>query len=184
MVKSLYIECKGTHMDKINGMIEQLRKKDYSSFDAFYDCTKKHVFFAIIHIVKDHDLAEDIMQDTYVRFLEKIDQYKKGQNPYAYLSTIGRNLAINEYHKRKRIVTSEAYIETIPSEPYVEDDDFFTLLSGLDDQSKEVVTLHIVNDLKFREIAKIMDKPLGTVQWLYHRALKELREKIGETDER
>jgi len=170
-------------MDQIHEIIEQLRKKDYSSFDTFYALTKKQVFFAIVSIVKDQDLTEDLMQDTYVKFLEKIDQYRSGENPYAYLSRIGRNLAINTYNKRKKEVVSEEIFETIPSEEVVEideDQDILKILDLLDQDEKEVVTLHVINDLKFREVAETMDKPLGTVLWIYNKAIKKLKQELGE----
>ncbi|MDR4968238.1 MAG: RNA polymerase sigma factor [Acholeplasmataceae bacterium] len=91
-------------MDQIHAIIEELKKRNYQSFDTFYNLTKNQVFYAIINIVKDQDLAEDIMQDTYVKFLEKIEQYKSGSNPYAYLSTIARNLAINTYNREKGLL--------------------------------------------------------------------------------
>ena len=168
-------------MDQINLIIQELRTRNYQSFDTFYNLTKNQVFYAIISVVKDKDLAEDIMQDTYVKFLEKIDQYKDGANPYAYLSTIARNLAINLYNQRKREVYSEEIFETIAS-PEVKDDeeDIFKILDLLEPDEKEVVTLHIVNDLKFREIAPIVDKPLGTVLWIYNKAIKKLKEKVGD----
>ena len=167
-------------MDRIHQMIEAFRQKDYASFDEFYGLTKKQVFFAIASIIKDQDLVEDLMQDTYIRFLEKIDQYQSNQNPYAYLSTIGRNLAINLYNKRKRTVYNDEIFEQIPSDDETSDEmDIHAMLSHLDLDERQVVTLHIVNNLKFREIAKIMDKPLGTVQWLYHKALRVLKEKYG-----
>ncbi|MBU1144013.1 MAG: RNA polymerase sigma factor [Firmicutes bacterium] len=168
-------------MDQINLIIQELKTRNYQSFDTFYNLTKNQVFYAIISVVKDKDLAEDIMQDTYVKFLEKIDQYKDGANPYAYLSTIARNLAINLYNQRKREVYSEEIFETIAS-PEVKDDeeDIFKILDLLEPDEKEVVTLHIVNDLKFREIAPIVDKPLGTVLWIYNKAIKKLKEKVGD----
>lgn len=170
-------------MDQIHEIIEQLRKKDYSSFDTFYALTKKQVFFAIVSIVKDEDLTEDLMQDTYVKFLEKIDQYRSGENPYAYLSRIGRNLAINTYNKRKKEVVSEEIFETIPSEEVVQEEDeqdILKILDLLDQDEKEVVTLHVINDLKFREVAETMDKPLGTVLWIYNKAIKKLKQELGE----
>lgn len=170
-------------MDQIHEIIEQLRKKDYSSFDTFYALTKKQVFFAIVSIVKDQDLTEDLMQDTYVKFLEKIDQYRSGENPYAYLSRIGRNLAINTYNKRKKEVVSEEIFETIPSEEVVQEEDeqdILKILDLLDQDEKEVVTLHVINDLKFREVAETMDKPLGTVLWIYNKAIKKLKQELGE----
>lgn len=168
-------------MDQIHEIIEQLREKDYRSFDTFYNLTKNQVFYAIINIVKDKDLAHDIMQDTYIKFLEKIDQYKSGSNPYAYISMIGRNLAINTYNKQKRIIRSDELLESIPAEKDVEpNEDIFKILDLLSEDEKEVVTLHVINDLKFKEIAKIMKKPLGTVLWIYNKAIKKLRDKVGD----
>jgi RNA polymerase sigma-70 factor (ECF subfamily) len=168
-------------MDKIHLIIRELKQKNYQSFDTFYNLTKNQVFYAIISVVKDNDLAQDIMQDTYVKFLEKIDQYKDGANPYAYLSTIARNLAINTYNQRKREVYSEEIFETIPSpEENNDEEDIFKILDLLDPDEREVVTLHVINNLKFREIVPIVDKPLGTVLWIYNKAIKKLKEKVGD----
>lgn len=167
---------------EINDMIKAFLVKDYTHFDDFYHLTKKQVFFAIVSIVKDQDRAEDLMQDTYVKFIEKIDQYQIGKNPYAYLSTIARNIAINDYNREKRLVKSDALIESIPYEEIETENevDIEWILSHLDDQEREVVSLHVINDLKFREIANITHKPLGTVLWIYNKAIKKLKEKVGD----
>ena len=58
------------------------------------------------------------------------------------------------------------------------------LLKDLDDISREIVVLHTINDLKFKEIAKIVDKPIGTVLWIYNKAIKELQRKVGANNEK
>lgn len=169
----------------IDDMIEEFRVCNYTHFDEFYNLTKKNVFFSIISIVKDNYVVDDLMQETYMKFLENINNYKS-KSINAYLSTIARNLAINYYNKEKRIIHNDELID------YVQDDDKKTnyeyievleMLKTLDDTSKEIVILHTINDLKFKEIAKILDKPLGTVLWIYNKAIKELRRKVGVTDE-
>ena len=57
------------------------------------------------------------------------------------------------------------------------------ILKELDDISREIVVLHTINDLKFKEIAKIVDKPLGTVLWIYNKAIKDLKRKVGAENE-
>jgi RNA polymerase sigma-70 factor, ECF subfamily len=169
-------------MDQIHEIIKELKQRNYQSFDVFYNLTKNQVFYAIINIVKDKSQAEDLMQDTYLKFLEKIDQYKDGNNPYAYLSKIARNLAINYYHQDKKIVYNDEIIDYSDSlyESIEEDEDIFKLLNILSDIEKEVVTLHVINDLKFKEIAGILKKPLGTILWIYNKAIKKLKEKAGD----
>jgi RNA polymerase sigma-70 factor, ECF subfamily len=169
-------------MDQIHEIIKELKQRNYQSFDVFYNLTKNQVFYAIINIVKDKSQAEDLMQDTYLKFLEKIDQYKDGNNPYAYLSKIARNLAINYYHQDKKIVYNDEIIDHSDSlyESIEENEDIFKLLNILSDIEKEVVTLHVINDLKFKEIAGILKKPLGTILWIYNKAIKKLKEKAGD----
>ncbi len=165
-------------MDKIHVIIEELKQRDYKSFDTFYNLTKNQVFYAIISIVKDQAEAEDLMQEVYMKFLEKIDDYRSNSNPYAYLSTIGRNLAINYYNKNKRVIVSQELIETFPAEKVEEpNEDIFKILDLLEPDEREIVTLHVINDLKFREIVPIVEKPLGTVLWIYNKAIKKLKEK-------
>lgn len=169
-------------MDRLGDIIKELKIKNYTHFDEFYRLTKSQVYFTIVSIVKDSSLAEDLLQDTYMKFLEKIDGFKDGGNVYAYLVTIGRNLSINLYHERKKEVISEEIFETIPAEEAEEnnDEEIFKLLNDLDQQEREIVTMHVINDLKFREIANIMKKPLGTVLWIYNKAMKKMKEKVGE----
>lgn len=172
---------------KMNEIIKEFKTKNYHHFDDFYEKTNRQVYYSIIQIVKDDDIAKDLMQDTYMNFINKIDQFKLGGNVYAYLSMIGRNLSINYYNRNKKEIHSDELFETIPSSEKViekDDSDILDLLNLLNDDQREVVVLHTINGLKFKEVAKIMDKPLGTVLWLHKAAIDILKTKVGDTYER
>ena len=64
----------------------------------------------------------------------------------------------------------EVLFNTTPCEMYPNND-------------KEIVSLKIIGDLKFREIAEIVNKPLGTVLWIYNKAIKYLKKKVGEMND-
>ena len=89
-----------TQMKRI---IYELKHDNLDFFDDFYDLTKKQVYYAIMMIVKDVEATEDIMQDTYLRFLNNINRYKDNTNVIAFIVTIARNLAINYYNRRDSI---------------------------------------------------------------------------------
>ena len=173
----------------IEEIINEFRDANYTHFDEFYNETKKTVFFAILSIIKDTSVVDDLMQDTYVKFLENISKYSQ-TNINAYLSTMAHNIAINYYNREKRLVHNDEIIDYQPDDSnneskenkyqYIE---VMEMLKTLDDTSREVVILHTINDLKFKEIAKIIDKPLGTVLWIYNKAIKELKRKVGAKDE-
>ena len=173
----------------IEEFVNEFRNADYSHFDLFYNETKRTVFFSILSIVKDTSAVEDLMQDTYVKFLENINKYTE-TNINAYLSTMAHNIAINYYNKEKRLVHDEEIIdyqqapEGLSKEDKYQYIEVMEMLKDLDDISREVVILHTINDLKFKEIARIIDKPLGTVLWIYNKAIKDLKRKVGAKDEK
>ena len=56
----------------INELVKQLQNGNIEVFDDIYYQTKNIVYYSIFIILKDNQLSEDIMQDTYLRALEKI----------------------------------------------------------------------------------------------------------------
>lgn len=170
----------------LDEIIEEFRVCNYKNFDYFYNETKKTVFFAIASIVKDNSIIDDLMQDTYIRFLENIDKYKSKTNLRAYLSTMAHNITINYYNKEKKLVHDDRLFDYIPSKTSSVDYgeiEAMDMLKDLDDISREIIVLHVLNDLKFRDIADIIGKPLGTVLWIYNKAIKELKRKAGANNE-
>lgn len=173
-----------TDTEQMNNIIRQLKSGNMDLFDDFYELTKKQVYVAIINIIKNKTICEDIMQDTYLKFLNNIHKYKDKTNVIAFIVTIARNLAINEYNKNKKEVHYDLslYEEEIVSK--TEETPLLDLVyETLSRIELEVFILHVIDDLKHREIAKIMKKPLGTITWIYNKALKKMKEKVGENNE-
>jgi len=166
---------------KTREIILEFKKLNYSHFDEFYQLTNRQVYFSIIKIVKSQDVTQDLMQDTYMKFIEKIEYYDPKQNVFGYLTTIARNLAINHYNKNKREIHNDEIFEYVPSNESVDENEgILDLLDTLDDIKRDIVIMHVINDLKFREISEILEIPLGTVQWHYSEAMKDLKEKVGD----
>jgi RNA polymerase sigma-70 factor (ECF subfamily) len=165
----------------INEIELELKKHDYSHFDEFYELTNKTIYFTSLAILKEHTLAEDILQDTYLSFFANINDVKLSNNIYAYLSTIARNLSINLINKQKSILTNDEILVSTPDVERNNDRDIDNILNLLDSQEeREIVKLHVILDYKFIEISRIVDKPLGTVLWIYNKAIKKLKERIGD----
>ena len=63
-------------------------------------------------------------------------------------------------------------------------EEIFKLLDLLEPLEKEIIIMHVINDLKFREISKILNKPLGTVLWIYNKAIKKMKMEVGEFNDK
>lgn len=85
--------------DKLERKIAKLKNGDSSVFDYVYEHTNRPVYFAIFYILKDKMYAEDVLQDTYVRAISSIEQYKDGTNFVGWLCSIGKSLALNHLKK-------------------------------------------------------------------------------------
>lgn len=167
--------------------VRQLKTGDIEAFDSIYELTHRKVFFVVYGILHDRQLTEDILQDTYMKLLSCIQQYKE-RNFLAYLLTMAKNLAINEYHRRKRTILSEEDLDVkVPmdlSDLLIIDAEKKELieqaLSVLNETERLIFLLHTLENMTHREISTIVDKPLGTITWTYQRALSKIRQAIKE----
>jgi len=166
----------------LNKLVKDLQNGNIEVFDDIYYQTKDLVFYSIFLILKDYQLAEDIMQDTYLKALDKIHSYKRHAHFKSWLVTIAKNLAINEYNRRKR----ETFVDLSENEYLLgntastaENEVLISqIFKVLSDTEKEVVLLHVLGDLKHREISDLLNKPLGTVTWIYNEAIKKLKAEV------
>lgn len=162
------------HLEKY---VEQLKIKDNHAFEVVYYSTYKGVFSLIYSLVSRKDIAEDLMQETYTKMMEKLNTYQKGNNFTAWLFQIAKNLSYDYLRKVKREEIALNHLSyTLPLDSKNHDDLLFlenTLLM-IDSIEKEVIILKHLSNLTFHQIAKIQNLPLGTVYSMYKRALKKL----------
>ncbi len=163
----------------ISKLIDRLKNRDNDAFEIIYYETHKMVFSIIYSIVKDDLDAEDLMQDTYIKMIENINSFKSGRNFKTWLGTIARNLAIDHYRRSQRILNVDlAEEEQVYFESSNENLDLkaeaLELLDTLSSDEQLIVLLRVVDELTFREIAEITNRPLGTVIWSYNQSINKL----------
>jgi RNA polymerase sigma-70 factor, ECF subfamily len=158
----------------MKALVKRLQAKQLDAFEEFYDLTHKQVFFTLKKYLKDAMLIEDLMQDVYMKFIDKIDIIDTERNIQAYLNTMARNSALDVLRKTSHLSYDDQVIYEVIDEEQVEED-YMWLLDHLKSNQKEIMYLHIVEEMTFKAIAEVLEMPLGTVQWHYHEALKILR---------
>lgn len=159
-----------------NDYIDALTHKDNEAFRIVYEHTKKGVFSMIISIVNNKAATEDLMQETYMKMIKNIHQYKRGRNFFAWLLQIAKHTALDYYRKEKRVTIVDPQIGFIektvkPDKSY----EVIDMIKNLNDEEKEIVLLRVVSSIKFKDIAISLNKPLGTVLWIYNKAIKKLK---------
>ena len=144
----------------------RLQRGDERAFEEIYRETGRGLFAYIRSLCRDYHIAEDMMQMTYIRLRTSIASYRAGGNPYAWLYTIARNATLNEIRSR--------YEDRSPVTEIMD--------KVLNETERQIVTLHVISGFKHREIAEILEKPIGTVMWTYNNALAKMRRALNESD--
>lgn len=170
---------------RLDSLIARIKESgDENAFAEFYELTEKSLFSFLLSIVRKKEVAEDLMQDTYVRFRQNVQSYKSG-NPTAYLIQIGKNMAYNHVKRAKyETATDFSEWEPVSHEKSVEDLADTTVTDAmkkvLTTDEAQIVMLYVVAGFKHREIAEIVGKPVGTVLWTYNNSLKKLKKYLKE----
>lgn len=171
---------------EIDNCLAKIQQGDEAAFDELYEATKKAVFSFLYTYTNDYARTEDLMQDTYIRIRHNISKYKLGSNALAWIFTIAKNIALNDIKRENRSVPFDFAEREDILGGY--DEEYDTPIMDatrkcLDDDERRIVLLHAVSDYKHKEIASIMELPLGTVLWKYNKAIKKLKEYL-EKEER
>jgi len=166
-------------MSELKHLLDSVRDGDKAAFEMLYESMKKPLFTIILRLTQDFTLSEDILQDLFLKIY--FNPLENAVNPRAYLCRMARNLAIDSVRKKKpeNGLEETEHQSWHPQETLSESIDIENALLVLSDRDREIVTLHINGGLKFREIADIMEIPLGTALWAYQKAIGQLRNILG-----
>lgn len=162
----------------LDKLIKRFINGEESVFDELYARTRISVYYAAFSILKDKDLAEDVMQNTYIRVMRNIRHYTLGTNARAWIVKIAKNEALNLKKAREREISvdeSENYsvYGTSESDRFGELIDLAKRI--LPDDEFYILMLVSAYGYKRREIGKILEMPIPTVTWKYNNALKKMR---------
>ena len=156
-----------------------LKRGDQTHFNWFYENSKKQLFYNILSYTKNYELSEDLLQETYVKFLTNIKNIDDKVNVLGYLMVMSKNITLDYFKKNNRI-------ETLNEEDISFEDNKIheTMLVSkikeiLNDIEFKILILHILRELTFNEIKDIVKKPLGTVLWIYNKSLKKVRKELN-----
>ncbi len=160
--------------------IRQIREGEKEGLKQIYQAYAGLIYAVVYDMTRHEEDAKDITSECFIRLWEQADTYRFGGKHKAWLVTIARNMAIDHLRKQRR----ELPMEELP-EAEQESGDFAEEVVGsmsmqeamkcLKPTEQEVLDLKILGDFTFREISKILRKPMGTVSWLYRSGIEKLR---------
>ena len=173
-------------MDSDVFLIQKIKNGDDGAVENFVRKYYPKIFqYCLLHI-RDRGDAEDLTQETFLKFFQSFERYQHRGKCSAFLYAIASNACRDYYRKAK-----EQYVEEIPER--AEEDremgtaeirmDVENAVARLPEELKETAILFFFQGMKQREIAKLMDIKLSLVKYRVTRAKKLLGEYLGRGDE-
>ncbi len=155
--------------------LRKLKDGQQETFSKFFETYKNLIFYTTNNILKDRLDAEDITQEVFIEFFNNIKEVPDDANLKLYISSLAKKRAIDLY--RKKAKTPMHFTDEI--ENYGEIDKqihpTLTLDHLLEEKEAHIVSLRIIYDFSFKEIAIDMNMSLGTIQGIYYSAIKKLK---------
>jgi RNA polymerase sigma factor (sigma-70 family) len=156
-----------------------MRRRRDREFEQFFSSTKKHVFRTLLVVVRDRDLAEEAVAESYTRALAHWDSVARHPTPTAWVAKTAPN-----YVRSRQRVAVRTSSEDVPEVPVADDPptdpELLQRLLALPDRQREVVALRILLGLDTRQTAELLEVAQGTVTSHLFRAVTRLQEELSE----
>jgi RNA polymerase sigma-70 factor (ECF subfamily) len=172
-------------------LVQQAKEGAPQAFAQIYERYQPNIHRYIHYRVQDYYSAQDLVSEVFVRLVERIDSFTyRGSPILAWLYTIARNL-IADYHRAAarspQIGIEDLTITTIAdpvstTDPILTKEILATALTHLTEEQCQVVLLKFIEGFDNESVAVMMDKSVGAIKSLQHRALVVLRRVFERND--
>ena len=162
-----------------------MQRKDRNAFEYLYDHYSGSLLGVISRIIKKEELAEEILQDVFLKIWERIETYDAAKGKlFTWMLNIARNQAIDktrskEFSKGKKTDDIETLVSKVDksdfTETKIEAIGLQELLKSLPDEQRFVIDQHYLKGYTQAEMADEFNLPLGTVKTRMRLAMIELR---------
>ncbi len=167
-------------------LLRRVALQDRAAFSLLYDATASKLYGTILRIVKRRDVADDVLQDVYVRIWERAVAFELGKgSPIAWMGAIARNRSFDELRRKTlpMVDPDDVEVENIesgdlhPLAVLEQTEDLRRLsqcLDKLDAERREIVLLAYRDGFSREELGQRFAQPTGTIKTWLRRSLIQL----------
>lgn len=178
-------------------IIALVQAKNQAFFDVIIERYREKLFFYIMRFVKNEDEAKDVLQNVFVKALKNIETFDCERKFSSWIYRIAHNEAVNWVTRKNKDTVSIDDLGIQESNFLVSDDfdvsmeKWFHLelrdvmreaIKKLSKSYAEVIKMRYIDDMSYKEIAEVLDKPVNSVGTLVRRAKKKLLEIVMDSE--
>ena len=148
--------------------VEQLYRDSHEALTGYF--RRRH---------SSHHAAEDLVQETFLRLMRRVDRCRASSSPRGYLFGIARHVSVDAWRRAEQLEGNKVPPDVISApEPDPRLAAARETIAALPALQREVLDLRFQHDLSYAEIAEALGVPVGTVRSRLHNALELLRERL------
>jgi RNA polymerase sigma-70 factor (ECF subfamily) len=175
---------------QLETLISQFQNKNEQAFEALYTMYGKSMHGVIYNIVRDHAIAEEVMQDVFIKAWNNSASYsaEKGRF-FTWILNIARNAAIDKtrskaFKNSKQNLNAEYFVDILQNSESLDDQTdaigIKKFVKQLGKKCIEVIELLYFKGYTQKEASETLDMPIGTVKTRNRNCIKELRTMVLE----
>jgi RNA polymerase sigma-70 factor (ECF subfamily) len=165
-------------------LVNRCRQGDVRALQKIYEKYKRYLLVLAVALLGDSSLAEDVLHDTFVSFIEHVDDFRLHGSLKAYLAICVSNKArnYNRTYKREQFkvasVQTDMKRQTLTCNTIICNEELQNLSKAMQQipyQQREIIMLHLHQGMTFRKIAELCSEPVNTVKSRYRYGIDKLR---------
>ncbi|RCL67657.1 MAG: sigma-70 family RNA polymerase sigma factor [Cryomorphaceae bacterium] len=177
-------------MNKEFKLINELkdRRTQEKAFKSLLVQYKQPLYWHIRKIVLNHDDADDVLQNTFIKIFKGIKKFKGDSKLYTWMYRIATNEALNflKLKAKKYFQSSEEMMNSLAinlkEDPYFDGDalqlQLQIFIASLPKKQKLVFQMKYEQNMKFKDISEILGTSVGALKASYHLAVKKIKLEI------
>ncbi|AYO58744.1 RNA polymerase subunit sigma [Chryseobacterium sp. 6424] len=172
--------------EEIIGLMSSEKTRD-KGVRLMMDAYQSRLYWHIRRIIVDHNLAQDVLQETFIKAYQNFHQFKRDSQLYTWLYRIATNESLQQLNKLKRMQKTdedvEYHLQNLVADNASSDAEEIQILlqkaiHTLPEKQKLVFTMRYYEDLPYEDISKILDMSVGTLKTNYHYAKQKVEDYI------
>jgi RNA polymerase sigma-70 factor (ECF subfamily) len=161
-------------------------KTQNEAFKELVQCYQKPLYYHIRNIVLNHDDADDVLQNTFIKVFSNIGNFKGESKLYSWMYRIAKNESLTFIEQRAKkqgisnVELQQKAILNLESDVYFEGNEIQIKLqkaiATLPEKQQLVFKMKYFEDMKYENISEILDTSVGGLKANYHHAVKKIEE--------
>lgn len=172
-------------------IMEAVKRGELQQASVLFERYNNRIFNFLARMTMDRDLAEDLTQNVFLRIIKYRNSYKEGARFQSWIYQVARNIFSDHYQAHKNRFADFVDVEKVSD--YMPDSEESEMwderekllhksMARLGEEQRELLILTRFQQMKYEEVALIMDTSVANIKVKVHRAIAKLREHYFELE--